>query len=90
MGANVETRRRTRRGGYGARARGWSGEGGQLAGLPEADEVFEAVEQAGEGGEDEGVQRRDDAGFGIVAIDLRTDASGEAGDVVGQGRVFVF
>ncbi|MCC6716999.1 MAG: hypothetical protein IT555_03870 [Acetobacteraceae bacterium] len=51
-----------------------------MAGLPELDEVFQAGEQAGEAGHDEGVQ-----GVGQPAgrvIPGRGDA--QAGDVFGQ------
>ena len=59
--------------------RGW-----ELAGLPEGEEVFEPDQQAGEAGEDEGVQGRDRPGPGGVAVGLGAQAGADAGDVLGQ------
>ena len=57
----------------------------ELAGLPEGDEVFEAGEQAGEGGEDEGVQRRDHARLGGAVFGCGVQVGGDTGDLDGQG-----
>ncbi len=59
--------------------------GWELTGPPEVDQVGEMIEQAGEGGKDEGVQRRHrPVAVGIVAC-VGVDAGGEAGDTTGQG-----
>ena len=55
-----------------------------MAGLPEGEEVVEAGEQAGEGGEDEGVQCRDHPGLGRVVVGLGAEFGMDAGDVLGQ------
>ena len=46
---------------------GWLVWEGKLAGLPEGDEVFEVGEEAGEGGQDEGVQGGGQPAWGWVA-----------------------
>ena len=57
----------------------------QLAGPPEGEHLFQAGEQARQGGEDEGVQRRNHPGAGGLVIGLGAQAGGDAGDVLGQG-----
>jgi len=56
-----------------------------LARLPEGDEVCKAVEQADEGGQDEGVQRREGPGLGGVEVGRCPQVGGDAGDAGGQG-----
>jgi len=58
---------------------------GELARLPEGDEVCKAVEQADEGGQDEGVQRREGPGLGGVEVGRCPQVGGDAGDAGGQG-----
>jgi len=62
------------------------GEGWELAGLPEFDEVPEAGQQAGESGEDEGVQQGHDAAPRGVAGGLGADLGDEVRDVRGRER----
>jgi len=59
-------------------------EGGELAGLPEFDQVLQARQQQGQGGEDEGVECRHQPGLGGVAVGFGTGGGSEAGDVAGQ------
>ena len=59
--------------------------GGKLAGLPEGEQVPEPVEQAGESGEDEGLQHRDRPAACGQAACVAVHAGGEAGNVLGQG-----
>ncbi len=61
-------------------------EWGELAGLPEFEEVAETGEQAGEGGEDECVQRGHDPGLGDVVAGLGFDFRQEVGDMPVRGR----
>ena len=56
-----------------------------MARLPEGKELGEAVEQAGEGGQDEGVHGCDRPGLGGGAVGLRTQLRRDGGEVVGQG-----
>jgi len=72
-----------------ARAGGVCGMGrGQLAGAPEVEQVAEAGQQAGEAGENEGVQRRDRPGplgeVGGLAVGFRAQGGQEAGGAWGQ------
>jgi len=55
-----------------------------LTRAPELDHFCELVEQAGEGGEDDGVQRCDRPAAGGMVACVGVDAGGEAGDTVGQ------
>ena len=70
----------SRRGAAGARC---GGGGRELAGLPEADEAFEAGQNAQEAGADQGMQRGANAwcGGGGVGAQIGRDD----GEVVGQG-----
>ena len=61
-----------------ARCRGYRW--GELAGLPELEELFQPTEQAHEAGHDEGVQRGGEPAARVIF--RRGDA--QAGDVVGQ------
>ncbi len=61
---------------------------GKLAGCPKLHEAFEAADQAGEGGEDEDVQRRNHPVAGGLLVGLGADVGQKAGDVLGQGRLF--
>jgi hypothetical protein len=63
------------------------GRGGEEALLPEENEVLQAGEQAGEHGQDQGVQRRDQPGTGGFLCGHRTHVGGHAGDKGGQGGV---
>lgn len=74
-------------GGGGAAGGGRSGGlgEGELDGGPEGQDGFEAAEQAGEGGQNQGVHRRDQAGLGGQTVGLAAAAGGEAGDLLGQG-----
>ncbi|MCC6719205.1 MAG: hypothetical protein IT555_15080 [Acetobacteraceae bacterium] len=67
--------------GVGARARG---EGGELAAAPEFDRVRQPVQQPGQGGQDEEVQRRHQPGAGARA-GVRAHGGGHAGGLRGQG-----
>lgn len=60
-------------------ARGAAGLG-ELAGLPEEDELLDAAEQAGEAGDDEGVQ----GGHHPAMGDLVQGFGADAGDLAGQ------
>ena len=65
---------------------------GKLAGLPEGNEVGETVDKLGEGGDDEGVQRRNRRGpkgdpqgeIGGVRTRLRPHRGGDVGEVPDQ------
>ena len=57
---------------------------GELAGLPEQDELFQAGEQAREAGRDEGVQGRGQPGLRLVGL----GGGAQTGELVGQGLGF--
>jgi len=57
-----------------------------LAGGPEFDHVLQPGDQPGEGGQDEGVQGRDEAGLGGGRGGVRAQVCREGRDVPGQGR----
>jgi len=65
----------------GADARGGLGE---LAGLPECQHGFKPGEQAGEAGENEGVQCRHRPGLGGVIVGFGAEPGEDAGDLQGQ------
>ena len=74
--------------GKGAVRRRWRGCGagrGQLAGLPEVEQIFEPGEQAGEGGENQGVQSRDHPGLRGALVGFGTDGGGDGASLCGQG-----
>jgi hypothetical protein len=56
-----------------------------LACGPEVDQGFQAGEQAGQGGEDEGLQRRNHPGFGRAQVGFRTDSGRDGGDLRCEG-----
>ena len=80
---------RVRRGGMGHGGEGWGGgghgsagwRGGQGAGFPEQEELFELVEDAGEGGGDQGVQ----AGGQPAPGRRPGGGNSQAGDRVAEG-----
>jgi len=61
---------------------------GELAGLPEVEEMFEAGEQADEAGDDAGLQRRDHAGLGGESGGLGAHVGQEASERLGWGCDF--
>ncbi len=58
---------------------------GEEAGAPEGDHAVQAGDDADEEGENQGVQRRDQAGFGGQTVGLRAQLGQEAGDARVQG-----
>ena len=72
----------TRRGGRAAVGLGR----GQATGCPKSDHVFEATEDAGEAGHDQGVDGRRKKG----ALLLRLRSTAQAGDLVAEGGGHVF
>ncbi len=56
----------------------------ELAGLPEDEDGFQAGEQAGEGGENQGVQGRHQSSLVCVMVGLGADRGGDGGDLLGQ------
>lgn len=72
--------------GVGARGVGLARrEHGQGAGGPEGDHVLQAIEQAGKGGQNQGMQSRDQACFGGLMIGGGTHFGRHDGDLMGQG-----
>ncbi len=76
--------------GFGGLARAAGDLRGKLAGGPEGDHVLQAADHAGEDGQNQGVQRREDSCLGGTLIGLRADRGGNAGDLLGQGWGAVF
>lgn len=58
---------------------------GELAGPPEFDQVFQTIEQAGKGGQDEDMQGRHDPSLGGVLLGRGAHVGGDACDVLRQG-----
>ena len=61
-------------------------EGGELASLPEREDGIEAGQQAGEGGQNQGVQGCDQPGAGVVMGRLGIDAGQNGGKLLGHRR----
>ena len=68
-------------GGPGCGGRAWR----QLARLPQIEHGAEVGENLRQGGQDEGVQGRDQPGLGGLVGSLRAHVRGDAGDLLGQG-----
>lgn len=76
---------------YGGRERGADaglGAGGELAGLPEGDEGFQAGEDALEAGVDQQVQSGQQCPFQGEAIGLFLECGADDGQLLGQGGFF--
>jgi len=58
--------------------------GGEFAGSPEGQHGFELGEQAGEAGENEGVQSRHRPGLGGAIVGFGAESCQDAGDLLGQ------
>ena len=64
---------------------GGSGRAGrQQSGLPELDEVFQAGDEAGQGGQNQGVQGRDHPGLSRLMAGFGTDGGGDRASLCGQ------
>ncbi len=76
--------------GAGVRAGGLRGgarrRGGHLAGLPEAEQVFEAGEEAGQAGNDQRLDGRRNPG----AVLPGGNAAAEVGDAIAEGECLMF
>ena len=82
FGRNAGVRR-----GEGARAGGRRGrEGGELAGLPEGEGGLQAVDQAVERGQNQGVQDCNQPGAGLVMGRLGSDVGQDGGQLLGHRR----
>lgn len=78
-----EGRRRARRAGRGVADGGGAG-GRQQPGLPELDEVFQAGHEAGQSGQNQGVQCSDHPGLCGAMAGFGTDGGGDRASLCGQ------